>query len=200
MTTITINAENIAKLEAAGFSRWTKNGMDRLYVNAETLGLKVVRYRNGNAKEGTWMGSEMYKQELQEIDESKIYIDLADGTLHVKTDFAPSYASDPTVEDVAAAYVESVVAEPEEEEGETSEDNGTETIQLDAEDTINGNFIDAPKQSGKSIDVPTDERITVELDGQTYERTVYERLRWRNSGKCTVRARFVIVNGTNYLV
>ena len=113
MTTITINAETIAKLEAAGFKRWTKNGMDRLYVNATTLGLEVIRYRNGNAKEGTWMGSEMYKQELQEIDASKIYIDLADGTLHVKTDFVPSYASDHTVESVAAAYVEGIVAEPE---------------------------------------------------------------------------------------
>jgi len=75
-----------------------------------------------------------------------------------------------------------------------------ETIALDPSKTISGNNIDAPRQSCKSVDIPTSERVTVELDGKTYERTVYERLRWRNNGNSTVRARFVIVNGTNYLV
>ena len=63
--------------------------------------------------------------------------------------------------------------------------------------TIQGNRIGAPRQSGKDVDVPTDERGIVTIDGIDYERTVYERIRY-GSGK--VRARFVIVNGTNYEV
>jgi hypothetical protein len=74
------------------------------------------------------------------------------------------------------------------------------TITINADNTINGNYIDVPKQSCKLIDHPTKERITVELDGQTYERTVYERVIWRNMGKSAVSARFVIVNGISYLV
>lgn len=74
------------------------------------------------------------------------------------------------------------------------------TIKLDSTNALNGNFIDAPHRSGKPVDRPSGERITVELDGKTYERTIYERIIWRNMGKCSVSTRFVIVNGTNYLV
>lgn len=76
----------------------------------------------------------------------------------------------------------------------------TETVQLNAENTIDGTYTNARKQSTKPIDQPTGERVAVELDGKTYERTVYERIIWRNMGESTVDARFVIVNGINYLV
>lgn len=126
MTTIKTNAQTIAKLEAAGFKRWTKNGMDRLYIDADRLGLEVTRYANGNAKEGTWQGSEMCKQELQEIDASKVYVDLADGTLHVQTEFVPAYRCDPSVEAVAEAYVASVIGD---EEEATEADEATENAE-----------------------------------------------------------------------
>lgn len=192
MTTITINAETIVKLEAAGFSRWTKGNMDRLYINVTKLGLEVSYYNSGNVSSAKWCGEPISNADGRRLLSSKVWIDVKTGELHVRTDFHRSYDEDMLLENVAAAYVESIVAEPEQEEAET--------IQLDADNTINGNFVNAPQVSGKSIDVPTDERITVELDGQAYERTVYERLRWRNSGKSTVRARFVIIDGTNYLV
>ena len=82
----------------------------------------------------------------------------------------------------------------------TDEEAETETIKLDAESTLNGNHINAPLRSCKPVDQPTGERVTVELDGTTYERTVYERIIWRASGRHTVSARFVIIDGTNYLV
>lgn len=75
-----------------------------------------------------------------------------------------------------------------------------ETITLDPESTIGGNYIKAPKVSGKPIDAPTDERVTVELNGSTYERTVHERTIWRNMKRNRVIARFVIIDGINYLV
>ena len=74
-----------------------------------------------------------------------------------------------------------------------------ETIKLTGK-IIEGNCIGAPLQSCKSVDVPTKRRGIVEVDGIAYERTVYERIRWRNSAKNDVRASFVIVNGTNYAV
>lgn len=199
MTTITITAETIAKLESAGFNRWIKGGMDRLYIDAETLGLEVKVSRSGKAlSEGIWCGSEVYKQEATEILASKVWIDVATGELHVVSDFTPHYG-EATVEEAATAYVESILA-PEPETEEATEEAETETIQLDAESTLNGNYINAPLRSCKPVDQPTGERVTVELDGQTYERTVYERVIWRNSGRHTVSARFVIIDGTNYLV
>lgn len=119
--TITINAETIAKLEAAGFNRWTKGNMDRLYVNADTLGLEVQVSKAGKAKsEGIWNGAEVYKQEADEILHSKVWIDVATGELHVVTDFTPIYG-EMTVEDAAIAYINSVIGTDEtEEETETN--------------------------------------------------------------------------------
>lgn len=134
MTTITINAETIAKLQDAGFNRWTKNGMDRLYVNADTLGLVVEVSRSGHAKsEGVWNGADVYKQEADEILHSKVWIDVTTGELHVVTDFAPHYG-EMTVEDAAIAYVESILGFAKDEATETETE---ETISV----TVNQNGI-----------------------------------------------------------
>lgn len=66
--------------------------------------------------------------------------------------------------------------------------------------TINGNYTGAPLRSCKKVDAPTRTRGIVTIDGTEYERTVWERVIWRNSGKNDVIARFVIVNGTSYEV
>lgn len=66
---------------------------------------------------------------------------------------------------------------------------------------INGNYIDAPKQSGKPIDGPIGKRAAVVVDGKTYERTMYTRTIWHNMvTKRKDIARFVIINGINYEV
>lgn len=66
---------------------------------------------------------------------------------------------------------------------------------------INGNYIDAPKQSGKPIDGPIGKRVAVVVDGKTYERALYSRTIWHNMAtKRKDIARFVIVNGINYEV
>lgn len=61
---------------------------------------------------------------------------------------------------------------------------------------IPGNY----RLSCKPIDLPTKERGTVTIDGVDYERTVHERIVWRNTKPSTVSARFVIVDGVNYEV
>lgn len=192
MTNVTITDETIAKLETAGFKRWTKSGMDRLYIDADKLGLSVKTYKSGNASgDGTWCGSEVCKVDADDILHSKIWIDIATVELHVVTDFTPCrWTGEPSVEDAAIAYVESVLGS----------DEADETITLDPECTINGSYIGAPKVSGKPVDAPTSERVTVELNGSTYERTVHERTIWRNMKKNRVIARFVTIDGINYLV
>ena len=68
--------------------------------------------------------------------------------------------------------------------------------------TISGNYLHAPRRSGKPVDCATRTRITVTIDGIEYDRAIYERAIWRNHGTGVddVIARFVIVNGVNYEV
>ena len=66
--------------------------------------------------------------------------------------------------------------------------------------TIEGSYIGAPLRSCGKVDRPTEQRITVTIDGTEYDRAIYKRIVWRNGGESTVLAQFVIVNGTNYEV
>lgn len=60
--------ENIAELEKLGFKRWTKNGMDRLYINAQALGL--------DREHGTLNGKKISNTYTRELASAKTYIDL----------------------------------------------------------------------------------------------------------------------------
>lgn len=66
--------------------------------------------------------------------------------------------------------------------------------------TLIGNYIYAPRVSGAEIDYETDDRVVVNLDGKEYERTVYERVVWRNQAEYTVVARFVWIKGMFYVI
>jgi hypothetical protein len=96
----------IKKYEAAGFKRWTKNGLDRLYIDAEALGLEVERYGTGNVKSATWQGEKVSNADARRILASKAYIDVETGELHVSSDFE-KYGM-PTVEEMARELVESI--------------------------------------------------------------------------------------------
>lgn len=123
MTTITINAETIAKLEAAGFNRWTKGNMDRLYVNAQTLGLEVSYYKTGNVSSATWQGERISNADARRLLATKFWIDLKTGECHVHSDYN-DYCDEHSLEDILTAYVEGILApEPEHE----SEPEATET-------------------------------------------------------------------------
>lgn len=66
--------------------------------------------------------------------------------------------------------------------------------------TLEGNYVSAPRKSGRPIDEPTGIKVTVTIGGEQYERTVMERRIWRNMGPSRLVARFVKVNGVNYEV
>lgn len=69
-------AERIEELEAKGFKRWQKNGMDRMYINASRLGLVCTYYKTGNIRSAEFAGESISNSKAGRIAASKTYIDL----------------------------------------------------------------------------------------------------------------------------
>lgn len=68
--------ERIEELEALGFKRWQKNGMDRLYVDARRIGLEVGYYKTGNISWSQFDGCSISHAEAGRMLSTKTYIDL----------------------------------------------------------------------------------------------------------------------------
>ena len=68
--------ERIEELEAMGFKRWQKNGMDRMYINASVLGLTCTYYKTGNIQSAVFAGTDISNSEAYRIKNAKTYIDL----------------------------------------------------------------------------------------------------------------------------
>lgn len=68
--------ERIEELEAMGFKRWQKNGMDRMYINASVLGLTCTYYKTGNIQSAVFNGIDISNSEAYRIKNTKTYIDL----------------------------------------------------------------------------------------------------------------------------
>jgi len=77
-----LTEKQIAALEAAGFNRWTKGSMDRLYINADTLGLELDYYKSGNISGATYRGETISHKRGGEMKAAKTYIDVNTGELH----------------------------------------------------------------------------------------------------------------------
>lgn len=71
----------IKKFEAKGFTRWTKYDMDRLYINAETLGLEASYYKSGNVSYAEYRGEKISNRRAGDMLCSKIWIDVETGKL-----------------------------------------------------------------------------------------------------------------------
>lgn len=70
------------------YSRWTKTGYngrkyDRIYFNAEDLGLEVRKYKTGNVAEAYVNGEKISNSEARRILNSKAYYDIVEGKLHM---------------------------------------------------------------------------------------------------------------------
>lgn len=68
--------DSIEALEALGFSRWTKAGMDRMYINASDLGLTCAYYHTGNIKAASFDGETISNAQGYRLKSAKTYIDL----------------------------------------------------------------------------------------------------------------------------
>ena len=69
--------ERIDELTRMGFNRWQKNGMDRMYINASTLGLEWT----GSISYATFQGYEISHSEAGRMKFAKTYIDLVKKTI-----------------------------------------------------------------------------------------------------------------------
>lgn len=97
--------ETIKAMEAAGAKRWTKNGYDRLYINAETLGLMYERYNTGSIRTATWCGESISNADARRLLASKVFVDVATGELTVRTAFRGGYGQ-PELEDAAREFID----------------------------------------------------------------------------------------------
>ena len=68
--------DRIEELEALGFKRWTKNGMDRLYIDARSLGLVCHYYKTGNISVAWFDGEVVSNAEGRRMLTAKTFIDI----------------------------------------------------------------------------------------------------------------------------
>lgn len=68
--------ERIDELAKMGFNRWQKNGMDRMYINAGTLGLVCTYRRSGSISNAEFRGETISHSQAYKMKAAKTYIDL----------------------------------------------------------------------------------------------------------------------------
>ena len=112
MTTTATTEKLITALEEKGFKRWTKGDKDRMYVDAEKLGLKVQKYGSGAVKRAEWDGEKISNCEGAAMLHAKTYLDLKDMSVH--SDDSDLFAA-------AEAIIEEIRASIEEEKKEEKE-------------------------------------------------------------------------------
>lgn len=73
--------KSIEELTRMGFCRWQKNGMDRMYINASSLGLDCTYYKTGNISSATFNGESISNSEARGLKYAKTYIDLVNNVI-----------------------------------------------------------------------------------------------------------------------
>lgn len=111
----------IKKFEEKGFTRWTKYDMDRLYINAETLGLEASYYKSGNVSYAEYRGEKISNRRAGDMLCSKIWIDVETGKLCSKNADSELLAD-------AQALVDQVIEEIKDEYKEASKEEKAKKI------------------------------------------------------------------------
>ena len=75
-------SERIEELEELGFKRWQKGNMDRLYINANMIGLTLIYYKTGNVKEAYWNGDRISNCCGNRYKYAKTFIDVKTGIVY----------------------------------------------------------------------------------------------------------------------
>lgn len=94
-----LDEKKIAKLIEMGFKRWTKGGMDRMYINAAQLGLVCEYYKTGNIRNAEFQGTGISNSEGYRMKSARTFID-------VKTEEV--YSDNNTLKQAAIDLLESV--------------------------------------------------------------------------------------------
>lgn len=72
----------INKLVAMGCNRWTKGNHDRLYINADLLGVECDFYKSGNISSAWFRGEKISNAQALRYLGGKTYIEVATGEVH----------------------------------------------------------------------------------------------------------------------
>lgn len=75
--------EMIERLVAMGCNEWKKHGYHRLYVDIESIGLKISRYNTGNISYAEFDGEKISNCEARRILNGKYYIDVETGKVSI---------------------------------------------------------------------------------------------------------------------
>ena len=98
--------EKVAKLEAAGAKRWSKYDKDRMYIDITLLGADIDYYRkSGNVSSAEWRGEHVSNADGRRLLASKVYVDVADGSIHVSSDF-----DEDSIREAAEAFMAEALA------------------------------------------------------------------------------------------
>ena len=100
--------DRIEELEAKGFKRWQKNGMDRMYINASALGLICTYYKTGNISNAEFRGNWISNSEGYRLKGAKTYIDL--NNKRIVSDSARLAAAAADLIGVEYSYGETIIA------------------------------------------------------------------------------------------
>lgn len=100
--------DRIEELEAKGFKRWQKNGMDRMYINASALGLICAYYKTGNISNAEFRGNHISNSEGYRLKGAKTYIDL--NSKRIVSDSARLAAAAADLIGVEYSYGETIIA------------------------------------------------------------------------------------------
>lgn len=74
--------DRIEELEGLGFKRWQKGNMDRLYINANMLGLVCKYYKTGNISDAEFKGKWISNCHARRMKAAKTFIDVATGKVY----------------------------------------------------------------------------------------------------------------------
>ena len=110
----------IAALEAKGANRWTKGAYDRLYIDAELLGLEIGFYKSRRVSWARLNGEEISNRLGMDLYCAKIFVDIETGELHCDAK---------ELEAAARAFVDAAIAEATETEETTEEAAAKETTE-----------------------------------------------------------------------
>lgn len=71
--------QQIQNLMTKCFKRWTKENLDRLYINATQLGLVLTYYKTGNISTAEFNGERISNSEGGRMKAAKTFIDVKTG-------------------------------------------------------------------------------------------------------------------------
>lgn len=83
----------VSQLGLLGFNRWEKTTdsgrhMDRMYIDAESLGLWCDHYKTGRICDATLDGEYLSHSRAYDYKHAKTYFDLDDGRIHMTKGYA----------------------------------------------------------------------------------------------------------------